>query len=465
MVKNKDGSNENNLPDARTGAGMTINDLPKIRGRYSENAPLGEKGWFRCGGTADILFKPADEDDLQYFLQNYSPPKSPPQAGGSLFVAPPSAEGELSVALPKAEGSLSVAPPPAKGELSVALPKAEGSLFVALPLAKGELSVTLPKAEGSLSVAPPPAKGESSVTLPKAEGSLSVTPPFAGGIGGEVHIFGALSNCIIRDGGVRGVVIRLGREFSSITVEGTYVTAGALALDANVAKIAAENGIAGLEFFSGIPGSVGGALRMNAGCYGVETKDVLVECKAMDRQGNIHILRPANVSSLHQQGSGDAEQDPDFRRDDGVVREKMHMTYRHVDVPEDYIFLTATFEGQKDDPEIVKARMADIKKNREDSQPIREKTGGSTFANPDAAELSQAGLSEDTKVWQLIDQAGGRGLKIGGAQMSEKHCNFMINTGNASAADLEALGEEIKRRVAREHGITLRWEIRRIGEV
>lgn len=302
-------------------------DLPEIRGRYSENASLGTKGWFRCGGTADVLFKPADQEDLQYFLQNCS----------------------------------------------------------------------------------------------------EDTP---------VHIFGVLSNCIIRDGGLRGVTIRLGREFAGIKVEGDRITAGALALDASVAKEAAAHGIGGLEFFSGIPGSVGGALRMNAGCYGVETKDVLVECQAVDRQGNLHTLKP----------------------------DQMGMSYRHVDVPEDYIFLNATFAGRKENPEVVQSRISEIKEKREQSQPIREKTGGSTFANPSAAQLSQAGLSEDTKVWQLIDQVGGRGLKIGGAMMSEKHCNFMINTGEATAADLESLGEEIRSRVLNHCGITLRWEIRRIGE-
>lgn len=251
-----------------------------------------------------------------------------------------------------------------------------------------------------------------------------------------VTALGALSNTIIRDKGVRGVVVRLGRDFSKIEIQDDGVKAGSLALDANVAQIAAENGIAGLEFFSGIPGSIGGALRMNAGCYGTETNDVLVECEAIDREGNLHVLKP----------------------------EVMGMTYRHVDVPDDYIFLSGLFQGQKDDAEKVKAHITDIKTRREESQPIREKTGGSTFANPSATELSQAGLPEDTKVWKLIEDIGGRGLQIGGAQMSEKHCNFMINTGDATASDLEALGEEIRRRVADTHGITLRWEIRRIGE-
>ena len=213
------------------------------------------------------------------------------------------------------------------------------------------------------------------------------------------------------------------------------VTAGALALDANVAQVAAENGVGGLEFLSGIPGSIGGALRMNAGCYGTEIKDVLVSCEALDRQGNPHKFTPDQVG----------------------------MSYRHIDLPEDYIFLGCTFKGHAEDPEKVKAHIADIKSRREDSQPIREKTGGSTFANPSPEDLEKAGLPTDTKVWQLIDKVGGRGLMVGGAQMSEKHCNFMINTGTATARDLETLGEEIRKRVADDTGIALRWEIRRIG--
>ncbi|MFA5593522.1 MAG: UDP-N-acetylmuramate dehydrogenase [Micavibrio sp.] len=301
-------------------------ELPPVRGRYTENAPLGASGWFKCGGAAEILFKPADYDDLQEFL--------------------------------------------------AACPK----------------------------------------EIP-------------------VRVFGALSNTIIRDGGLPGVTIRLGREFAGIETHGTTVEAGALALDANVAQVAAEAGIAGLEFFSGIPGTIGGALRMNAGCYGAETKDVLVSCEALDRGGNLHVLKPA----------------------------QMGMRYRHVDVPDDYIFISATFGGEKDNPSNVSARIAEIKAKREESQPIREKTGGSTFANPAAEELAKAGLPEGTKVWQLIDAAGGRGLRVGGARMSEKHCNFMINDGSARAADLETLGEEIRKKVSEKFGITLRWEIKRMG--
>jgi len=303
-------------------------DLPPIRGRYTENAPLGAVGWFRCGGTADILFKPADADDLRAFL--------------------------------------------------TACPQ----------------------------------------NLP-------------------VHVFGVLSNTIIRDGGLRGVTIRLGKEFASVeALPGHRIRVGALALDASVAKAAAAAGVAGLEFFSGIPGTIGGALRMNAGCYGTETKDVLIEAEALDRNGALHKLTPS----------------------------EMGMAYRHTTTPDDYIFTNAVFQGRAGDPDDITAQMKEIKEKREGSQPIREKTGGSTFANPSATELSQAGLPADTKVWQLIDRAGGRGLTIGGAMMSEKHCNFMINTGDAIAADLENLGEEVRRRVAQDSGITLRWEIRRLGD-
>lgn len=302
-------------------------NLPSVRGRYTHNAPLGEMGWFKCGGKAEVLFKPADLEDLQSFLKNCS----------------------------------------------------------------------------------------------------SEIP---------IQIFGALSNTIIRDGGLSGVTIRLGREFSGIEVmDGEFVRAGALSLDANVAQVAAEAGIGGLEFLSGIPGTIGGALRMNAGCYGVEMKDILVSCEALDRQGNLRVLKP----------------------------EDMGMTYRHTEVPTDYIFISALLKGQKDNSNNVLDRMAEIKLKRESSQPIREKTGGSTFANPSAAEIAKAGLPEGTKVWELIDKVGGRGLTIGGAMMSEKHCNFMINSGGATAHDLESLGEELIRRVDETFGITLRWEIKRVG--
>lgn len=298
-----------------------------VRGKLEENAPLGEKGWFKCGGRADLLFKPADVEDLQSFLKHW--PEDQP-----------------------------------------------------------------------------------------------------------VMVVGGIANTIVRDGGVRGVVIRLGKEFAQITTQGTALSAGTAALNMIVAQTAARDGIAGLEFFSGIPGTVGGALRMNAGSYGSETKNVLQYAEAVDRSGDLHSFTP----------------------------EQMGMAYRHNDMPADMIFVTAHYEGQADEPDAIRERIAAIRIKRQDSQPIGEKTGGSTFANPSPEQLGAAGLPPETKVWQLIDKVGGRGLMIGGAQMSEKHCNFMINTGTATASDLEALGEEIRRRVREETGVELRWEIRRIGD-
>ena len=300
--------------------------LPHIRGRYTEDAPLGRNSWFRTGGSAQILFKPADKEDLLFFLENC--PEDVP-----------------------------------------------------------------------------------------------------------VQLFGVLSNTIVRDGGVPGVTIRLGKEFSSVKTEGNCIVAGAAALDSTVAKVAAQEGVGGLTFLSGIPGSIGGAVRMNAGCYGAETKDVLVGCHAVYRNGI----------------------ECDFTPD------KMGMRYRHNDLGEDVFFLKAILQGERQDPENISRHIEEIKERRENSQPIREKTGGSTFANPSAEELEKAKLPETTKVWELIDRVGGRGLQVGGAQMSEKHCNFMINTGDATSGDLEALGEEIRKRVGEELGITLRWEIKRIG--
>ncbi|MGB1077682.1 MAG: UDP-N-acetylmuramate dehydrogenase [Bdellovibrionales bacterium] len=305
-----------------------LDQLPKVRGRYSEDAALGSVGWFRTGGSAEILYKPADREDLQDFLKGC--PKAVP-----------------------------------------------------------------------------------------------------------VMTLGVLSNTIVRDGGVKGVVVRLGRDFADIKNDGdNIISAGAVALDVNVALKSAQFGIGGLEFLSGIPGSIGGALRMNAGAYGTETKDVLLEAQYVDRSGNFVTATP----------------------------EDLKMTYRHTQTPEGAIFVGARFQGFSDEKENIERKISEIKTRRAESQPIKSKTGGSTFANPDAEELVKAGLPEDMRVWQLIDKVGGRGLMIGGAQMSEKHCNFMINTGTATAKDLENLGEEIKRRVFEDTGIMLRWEIRRIGE-
>ncbi len=247
---------------------------------------------------------------------------------------------------------------------------------------------------------------------------------------------GGIANTIVRDGGVRQPVILLRKGFADVTVDGDVISAGAGALNGTVAAAAVKSGIGGLEFYSGIPGTTGGALTMNAGSYGTETKDVLIDVQALDADGRLVTLTPADL----------------------------HMRYRKTAPPEGTIFLSARFQGRPEDPETVKARIDEIKTRRQDSQPIREKTGGSTFANPSAEDLAAAGLPKGTKTWQLIDQAGGRGYQIGGAKMSEKHCNFMINTGEAKAADLEALGEEMIRRVYEQTGVKLRWEIRRVGE-
>jgi len=307
-----------NLPDL----------LPPVRGRYTMNAPLGEVGWFRTGGTADVLYKPADREDLKTFLA----------------------------------------------------------------------------------------------------GCPSQVP---------VTTLGVLSNAIVRDGGVRGVVIRLGRDFADIETRlGGFVMAGAAALDINVAMAAATAGIAGLEYLAGVPGTVGGAIRMNAGAYNSETKDVLMAAEALDRQGNPHTLTPA----------------------------QMGMSYRHNAAPEDLIFTGGVFQGQPGEQAEIERHINAIKERRAETQPIRARTGGSTFANPSAEQLAEAGLPQETKTWQLIDRAGCRGLTVGGAQMSELHCNFMLNLGTASAADLENLGEEVRKRVYENSGIQLRWEIKRIGE-
>ena len=245
-----------------------------------------------------------------------------------------------------------------------------------------------------------------------------------------VTILGVASNTLVRDGGVRGVVIRLGPSFAKVTTDGLRVTAGAAALDNKVARDAAKAGIAGLEFYAGIPGTIGGALRMNAGCYGGETKDVLQSVVALDRRGRRQVM------SL----------------------EDMGYAYRHSDAPQDLIFTEANFKGRADNPAAIAERMDAITARREDSQPIREKTGGSTFKNPDQDQSGGRGA------WQVIDAAGGRGFRVGGAQMSEKHCNFMINTGEASAADLEVLGETIREKVKASEGVELQWEIKRIGD-
>lgn len=242
---------------------------------------------------------------------------------------------------------------------------------------------------------------------------------------------GVGSNLIVRDGGVEGIVIRLaGRAWAQIEALGdARIKAGAGALDSMVAKAAAKAGIAGLEFYVGVPGTIGGALTMNAGCYGRETKDVLVEATAMNRAGE-RITIPAA---------------------------EFGFTYRHNALPDGLIFLDATFQGTPDAPEAVSARMTEITSKREGSQPIREKTGGSTFKNP----LAPNG--DKLSAWMCVDEAGMRGHKRGGAQVSELHANFLINTGEATAADIEGLGEDVRAAVKAKSGVELQWEIKRVG--
>jgi len=303
--------------------------LPPVRGRLTAMRPLADLAWFWVGGPAEVLFQPADVDDLAKFLAGC--PEDIP-----------------------------------------------------------------------------------------------------------VQPVGVGSNLLVRDGGVPGVVIRLGRGFAGIEAEGTRVTAGAAALDARVAQVAAAAGIAGLEFLRGVPGTIGGALAMNAGCYGDEIKDVLREAHAVDRSGRRVTIPLAEMGFL----------------------------YRHADAAEGLIFTAALFEGRADVPEAVIARMEAVLARREASQPIRERTGGSTFRNPTGhSSTGGEGDSDERKAWRLIDAAGCRGLKIGGAQVSEKHCNFMINTGTATAADLEELGETVRARVKSSSGVDLFWEIRRIGVI
>jgi UDP-N-acetylmuramate dehydrogenase len=237
-------------------------------------------------------------------------------------------------------------------------------------------------------------------------------------------VIGVASNLLVRDGGVPGVVIRLGRGFADVAVDGALVTTGAAALDLNVALACRDAGVTGLEFLSGIPGTIGGALRMNGGAYGRELSDVVVSATALDRAGNVHRLD----------------------------RDGLGLSYRHCALPEDWIFTGAVLRGETGEPAVIDRRMQEIAAARADSQPVRARTGGSTFANPPGH-----------KAWQLIDRAGCRGLTVGGAQVSEKHCNFLLNLGAATAADLENLGEEVRRRVFETSGIELRWEIRRIG--
>jgi UDP-N-acetylmuramate dehydrogenase len=292
-----------------------IETLPRIRGRMQSDAPLAPATWFRVGGPAEILVRPADAEDLSAFL-------------------------------------------------------------AALPL---EVPLT---------------------------------------------VVGAASNLIIRDGGIAGVTIRLARGFGDVTVEPDGVIAGAAALDAVVAEYAAEAHLAGLEYLSGIPGSIGGAVAMNAGAYGGDVAGTLDWAEIMTRQGELIRLQASDIG----------------------------FSYRHSGLPAESIVIRARFRARVGDPNAINARIAEIRGSREATQPTRARTGGSTFRNPPGA-----------RAWELIDAAGARGLIRGGAQISEKHCNFMLNIGDATAADLEGLGEEVRRRVHAASGIVLDWEIKRLG--
>jgi UDP-N-acetylmuramate dehydrogenase len=292
-----------------------IEQLPKIRGTYRHNADLSKINWFNVGGIAEVMFRPADSEDLIYFLKNKP----------------------------------------------------------------SEIPVT---------------------------------------------ILGVGSNLLVRDGGINGVVIRLGRGFTQMSKDGNNIHLGAGALSFNAANAIADFGLSGLEFLIGIPGTIGGALAMNAGAYGSDIASVLQSAQAIDESGELHQLSPDDIGYI----------------------------YRGNTLPDGMIFISCILRGDPSNTESIKARLAQITQMREDTQPIRSKTSGSTFKNP-------AGL----KAWQLIDEAGCRGLKIGGAQVSEKHCNFFINTGNATASDIEKLGEEVRRRVLEKADIELSWEVKIIG--
>ena len=294
-------------------------------------------------------------------------------------------------------------------DLKSAMPKLRGRLLGNQPLA----GLTWFRVGGPAQI----------LFMPDDEADLSY---FLEALPGEiaVAVVGLGSNLIVRDGGVPGVVIRLGRGFNDIAIEGVDVRAGAAVPDLRVAQAAQKAGIAGLAFMCGIPGGLGGALRMNGGAYGRETRDALVEARAVDRAGRVHVLRNAD----------------------------MGFAYRHCGAPEDFIFTQALFAGQNGNPDAIAAEMERITQSRGATQPIKTRTGGSTFKNPPGQ-----------KAWQLIDAAGCRGLRSGDARVSELHCNFLINLGNATAADIETLGETVRQRVRQNSGIELHWEIKRIG--
>jgi len=295
------------------------------------------------------------------------------------------------------------------------------ALLKRLPQVRGRLEANAPLAELTWFRAGGPAEA---LFTPGDEADLATflkgTPKDV-----PVYVIGVGSNLLVRDGGVPGVVIRLGKAFAEITEEpGHRVRAGTAALDVRVARFALDKSIDSLTFLRGIPGTIGGALRMNAGAYGGETKDILIEARAVDRSGNVHVLTNAD----------------------------MKYTYRHCGAPEDLVFTQALFQGRAGVPAEISAAMDKITESREATQPIKSRTGGSTFKNPPGH-----------KSWQLIDKAGMRGFAIGPAKVSDLHCNFLINEGGATAAQIEDLGETIRTRVKQTSGIELDWEIKRIG--
>jgi UDP-N-acetylmuramate dehydrogenase len=302
------------------------------------------------------------------------------------------------------------------------MPKLDGeALIKRLPAVRGRLEANAPLADLTWFRVGGPAEV---MFTPQDEADLA---DFLRGLAKDipVYVIGVGSNLLVRDGGVPGVVIRLGRGFSDIKAEpGNRVRVGTAVPDVRAARFAYDNSIDGLTFLRGIPGTIGGALRMNGGAYGGETKDVVVEARAIDRRGRKVVL------SNKEMGFG----------------------YRHCSAPEGLIFTAALLQGQKGDPAEIAAAMQDITSRRESTQPVKTRTGGSTFKNPQGA-----------KAWQLIDKAGLRGFSIGAAKVSELHCNFLINEGGATAAQLEELGETVRRRVRESSGVELEWEIKRIG--
>jgi UDP-N-acetylmuramate dehydrogenase len=301
--------------------------------------------------------------------------------------------------------------PDIAGDLKASMPDLRGRLLANVPLAE----VTWFRVGGPAQVLfTPTDESDLAYFLARLPDEIAVT------------VIGLGSNLIVRDGGVPGVVIRLaGRGFGALTIEeGHRLRSGAAVPDVKVARAAADASIDGLAFYRGIPGSIGGALRMNAGAHGGETTDVLLEARGVNRRGEVRVFSHAD----------------------------MGFTYRHSSVPEDVILIEALFQGRPGEQAAILAEMDRVTETREAAQPIREKTGGSTFKNPPGR-----------KAWQLIDAAGCRGLVVGDAQVSEMHCNFLINRGKAAAADIEALGDEVRRRVRETSGVELEWEIKRIG--